>query len=85
VNLLEKEVGKITHYFSHIGVAVVLLSGSIKAGDTIKIKGHGNEFVQKVASMQIEHKNLKEAKAKQEIGLKVDSPVKEGDIVYPVA
>ncbi len=80
----EVQIGKITHYFNKISVAVVELSDEIKVGDTIKIVGHGQEFTQTVSSMQIEHKNVEKASKGQSIGLKVDQPVKEGDIVYKI-
>lgn len=82
--MAEQEIGKITHYFSKISVGVVELSGELKVGDTIKIVGHGREFTQKVESMQIEHKNVEKAGKGESIGLKVDQPVKEGDIVYKI-
>ena len=79
-----KEVGKITHYFTHIGVAVIELSGDLKMGDKIRIKGATSDFEQNVDSMQIEHEKIKEAKAGQSIGLKVKEHVREQDIVYRV-
>ncbi|MEM0231165.1 MAG: EF-Tu/IF-2/RF-3 family GTPase [Candidatus Woesearchaeota archaeon] len=84
MNHLEEEVGRITHYFSKIGVAVLKLSGSIRVGDTIRIRGHSTDFKQKVSSMQVEHKNIPEAKSGDEVGLKVESQVREGDLVYLV-
>lgn len=77
-------VGKITHYYDKIGVAVVEVLAPIKVGDQIKISGHNNEFTQQVSSMQIEHEQVSEAKKGQAIGMKVDQPVKEGDEVYKV-
>jgi len=77
------KVGKITHYFDKIGVAVVEVTSPIKVGDQIKFTGT-NEFDQQIDSMQIEHENVKEAKKGQVIGLKVDQPLKEGDEVYRV-
>jgi putative protease len=81
-DLLEQQIGKITHYFSNIGVAVVVLSANIKAGELVHIKGRETDFKQLVESMQINHKELMRAEKGQEIGLKVDSAVKEGDIIY---
>ena len=78
---LEK-VGEITHYFTRIGVAVIDLTGSIKMGDRIAIKGMTTNFEMTVASMQIEGKNLEEAGAGDDIGMKVDDRVRQGDIVY---
>ena len=77
-------VGKITHFFPKISVAVVEVQKVLRQGDKIKIAGHGNEFEQKIASMQIEYKKVKEAKKGQSIGLKVKNHVKEGDLVYKV-
>ena len=77
-------VGKITHYFDKIGVAVVEVLAPIKVGDQIKISGHGKEFTQEVTSMQIEHQQVQEVLKGQSVGMKVDQPVKEGDEVYKV-
>ncbi|MCX6709365.1 MAG: translation elongation factor-like protein [Candidatus Woesearchaeota archaeon] len=80
----EKQIGKIIHYFEKIGVAVVAVGGIMKSGDRIHIKGTHTDFTQSIGSMQIEHKAIREAKAGQEIGFKVDQPVKEHDIVYSI-
>jgi len=79
----EIRVGKVTHYFAKIGVAVIeVTDGSIKVGDEIRIKGHTTDFKQKIASMQIEHDNVEMAEPGQSIGLKVAEPVRAGDLVY---
>ena len=80
----DTKVGKVTHYYNHLGVGIVKLTGALANGDTIKIVGHGREFTQTVASLQLEHQALEKAKKGQEIGLKVDQKVKEGDVVYKV-
>ncbi len=79
-----KEVGKVTHYFSHISVAVIKLDKPLKVGDTIHIKGATTDFTQPIDSMQVEHKNIEKAKAKDDVGLKVQDKVREHDIVYRV-
>jgi len=81
---MEEEVGKITHYYDKIGVAIVELHGNLKRGDRISIKGKSTNFEQQVQSMQIEHINVDEANKGDTIGLKVDQPVREGDMVYKV-
>ncbi len=78
------EVGKITHYFTKIGVAVVELNGTLSVGDKIRIQGPTTDFEQTVESMQIEHENVKTAKKGQSIGLKVKDHVRETDTVYKV-
>lgn len=82
--MAEFKVGKITHYYSKIGVAVVEVLAPIKVGDTIKISGHDKEFTQVIVSMQVEHQPIQEAKKGDLIGLKVDQPVKEKDLVYKI-
>jgi len=83
--MTDTQIGKITHYFDKIGVAVLELTATLKTGDRIKISGHDNEFEQDITSMQIEHEQVAEANKGQSIGLKVDQPVKEGDAVYKVS
>jgi hypothetical protein len=81
---MEQKLGKITHYFQKVGVAVILLEDDLSTGDEIHIQGKQTDFHQKVTSMQIEHQNLTKATKGQDIGMKVDQPVHEGDEVYRV-
>lgn len=83
--MADLKVGKITHYFDKIGVAVVELTGALSTGDTIKISGHNKEFTMPVASMQIEHEQIKDAKKGDTVGMKVDQATEEGDEVYKVS
>jgi len=79
----EIQVGKISHYFPKIGVAVIeVTDAGIKPGDEIYIKGHTSDFKQKVYSMQIEHEKIELAQPGQSIGIKVDEPVRANDLVY---
>ncbi len=79
----EMQVGKVTHYFAKIGVAVIeITDGSIKVGDEIHIKGHTSDFKQKVHSMQIEHESVHMAEPGQSIGVKLNEPVRTNDSVY---
>jgi len=79
-----EEVGKITHFFSKISVAVVELNATLSVGDKIRVQGPTTDFEQTVESMQIEHENVKTAKKGQSIGLKVNERVRENDTVYKV-
>ncbi len=79
----EMQVGKVTHYFAKIGVAVIeVTGGSIRAGDEIHVKGHTTDFKQKVASMQIEHETVEIAEPGLSIGIKFEGPVRANDLVY---
>jgi putative protease len=80
-----KKIGKITHYFDKIKVAVVKLSMPLKLGDKIRIEGGENtDFKQQVKSMQINHEKVKMAKIGKSVGLKVSNKVREGYIVYKI-
>jgi putative protease len=76
------KIGRITHFFSKISVAVIELTQPLAVGDTIVVKGPTTDFEQTVESMQIEHQNVQNAKAGQSIGLKVAQRVRENDMVY---
>lgn len=77
-------VGEISHYYPKISVAVLKLENSLKKGDKISIEGYTTNFSQVVESMQIEHKNVEEAKKGDSIGLKVIDRVRVGDKVYKI-
>lgn len=80
-----QEIGKVTHFFSKINVAVIELKATLSVGDRIRVQGPTTDFEQTVDSMQIEHENVKTAKAGQSVGLKVKERVREKDTVYKVA
>lgn len=78
-----KLIGKVTHYFSNIEVAVIELSDGLKVGDTIRIVGgEDTDFTQTVKSIEIEHEKVEKAKSGESIGLKVDQKIREGYQVY---
>jgi len=79
-----KLIGKITHYFGNISVAVIELTDILKVGETIRIVGGETDFNQTVDSMEVEHKKVDEAKAGESIGLKVSQKVREGYKVYKI-
>jgi len=81
----EEAIGTVTHYYSHLGVAIVQINnGKLKTGDTVHIKGHSSDFTQPVESMEYEHQHIDQAEAGQNIGLRVKDHTREHDIVYLV-
>lgn len=80
----DKEIGSVFAYFSKAGVAALKLTGNLKIGDSIKIKGHTTDFEQKVDSMQVENAAVEEAKKGDEVGIKVKDRVRPKDKVYKV-
>ena len=79
-----KEVGKVTHYFGRISVALVWLTDRLQLGDRIHVLGHTSDFQQDVTSMQFEHQPLEVAEKGREIGLLVVERARRGDTVYKV-
>lgn len=78
----ENFVGKVTHLYHKIGVAIVKLSGSVAVGDILHFKRNGREFEEKVSSMQINHQDVSSATKGDEAGIKVSGQTREGDKVY---
>jgi putative protease len=79
-----KLIGKITHYFDNIGVAVIQLSDGLKEGENIRIIGGDTDFEQVVGSMEVEHEKVEKAKAGDEVGMKVSEKVRDGYRVYKI-
>ena len=79
-----KRVGKVTHYFDHLSVAVMALTEKIEVGDTLHFLGHSTDFKQQVTSMQIEHKSVESAKPGEDVAIKVDQRVHPNDAIFKV-
>jgi putative protease len=80
----KKLIGKISHFYPKISVAVLDLEDTLRVGDRISIERESGTFEQNVDSMQIEHENIREAKKGQSIGLKVIDKTREGAKVFKV-
>lgn len=81
---MEKQVGRITHFFGKINVAAVELEDELRVGDTIHVKGHTSDWTQEVKSMQIEHDEVEKAVPGDVIGLRVDGHARENDVVFKI-
>lgn len=81
---MEVRLGEVENYYGKIGVIVLKLEEKLAVGDIIHLKGHTTDFTQTVESIQIEHKNVKEANPGDSVGIKVNEKVRKGDIVYKV-
>lgn len=79
-----KPIGRVTHYFDHLKVAVISLEKgkSLKVGDSIRIEGGEVDFVQPIASLQVDHESVKSVKAGDDFGVKVKKLVREGYRVH---
>lgn len=82
--MAEREIGKVSHFYGKLNVAVLDLTQPLKVGDRIHIKGNTTDFTQSVESMQIEHSEVVEAKQGDPVAIKVSDHVREHDVVYKV-
>ena len=76
------QIGSVTHFFDHISVAVLTLTETLRVGDTIHILGHSTDLKQTVTSLQVEHKEITEAKPGDDVALKVNQRVHPHDKVF---
>jgi hypothetical protein len=81
---MEILVGRVTHYYNRIGVAVLELTSELDLGDTVLFMGHTTDFIQRVTSMQINHLPVQSVGPGEEVAIKVDEPVRRLDEVYKV-
>ena len=77
-----KPIGVVTHYYGGIEVGILKFNKPVKVGTEIEIKGATTDFSQKIKSMQYDHKEIAVAKKGQEVGIKMDDKVREGDEVF---
>lgn len=78
------KIGKVTHFFGNIQVAVLDLSAELKVGDNIHFHGSSTDFTQEVTSMQVEHEKIESAGPGDEVAIKVKERVRVGDEVIIV-
>ena len=82
--MAEEQVGTISDFFARPVVAGIELTGTLKVGDKIQIKGHTTDMELVVESMQINNVDVNEAKPGDSVGIKVPDRVRRGDRVYKV-
>lgn len=75
-------IGKITHWYDKIGVAVVKLDKALQVGDKIKIKHGGQEFEETIASMELNHQSVQSGKKGQEIAVKLSQKAGENSEIF---
>ena len=80
----EEVIGKVSDFFARPVVAGIALTGTLKLGDKIHIKGHTTDIEITVDSMQINNVDVTEAKAGDAVGIKVSERVRRGDTVCKV-
>lgn len=83
-SIKEKVLGKVTHYYDRIGVAIIRLQSPLKLGDAIRFTRGEHSLEQSVSSLQINHMPVLQAKKGDVVGLKVDAEVHPGAVVIPL-
>lgn len=83
-NVTRVLIGTVDRFFSRASVAAIVLDGRVHIGDTIEIVDGEKRIRQKVESMQIDRNDVSEAGAGDDVGIKVDVPVRAGSAVYVV-
>ncbi len=83
--MTEKMIGSVIHYYTDLHVATVKITdGELHLGDMIHIEGHSSDFMQKIGSMELDHKPVEVAKPGEIVGIATDEYVRENDTVYIV-
>ena len=77
------KIGEVNHWYDKISVAVIKLDKALKVGDEVKFKRGDTQFSETIASMQLDHKEVKSGKKGDEVAVKVSQQAKEGAEVYP--
>ena len=83
--MAEEEIGVVSDYFAHVGVAGVELKGHLRVGDTVHLRGHTTDFELVVRSMQIDRLEVEEAGPGASVGIKVPERCRGGDHVYKIS
>lgn len=81
---MEVEIGRVTHFYNHLNVAVLKLNENLKLGDRIHILGHSTDFIEKVTSMEVNHHAVGTVEPGADVAIKVIEPVHEHDSVLRV-
>ena len=80
----EVQIGTVSDFFSKPVVAGIELTADLKVGDKLHITGHTTNIELVVESMQIENRNVAQAKVGDAVGIRVPSRVRRGDKVFKV-
>ncbi|HLE97366.1 MAG TPA: hypothetical protein VI997_08350, partial [Candidatus Thermoplasmatota archaeon] len=82
--MTETPIGKVKHFWPKAGAAALELDASLSVGDRIRIRGHGHDIVQDVASIEVDHRPRSVVGPGDAAAVHVDERVHEGDEVLRV-
>jgi len=75
-------IGRVTHYFSHLSVAAVTLTGALRVGERVHIRGHTTDLLQDVASLEVDHAKVESAGPGDDVALQVTDHVRDHDLIF---
>ncbi len=81
-NRSKTQIGTVEQFFDRLSVVAIKLSGDLKIGDIIEIGSEEDAIRQKVESMQINRKDVRDAHEGDSVGIKLKYKVSEGSSVY---
>jgi hypothetical protein len=82
--MAEREAAKVIHYYDKIMVALIKLTDALSVGDTVKFVYRDKEFSQIIASMEVNHAQVKTALAGDEVAVKAEQATHEGARVLKI-
>ena len=84
--MAKRLVGEVLHFFDKIGVAALKVSGEFKIGDKISVESKDGTIVckQTVMSMQVNHNPVNVANPGDDVAIKLEKKVHQGDKVYKI-
>ena len=80
--MTDEQIGRVSAYFSKIGVAAIELTATLTVGESIRVKGTTTDFVIEVTSMQIDRAAVESAGAGDGIGVRVPEKARKNDAVF---
>ena len=75
-------IGTVTHWFGHLSVAAVNLTGPLAVGDRVHVLGHVTDLVQIIRSMEVDHRKVERAVPGDDVAIAFDDHVREHDRIY---
>jgi putative protease len=78
----EEAIGRVTHYFGHLGVAAVSLTEPLVVGDRIHVHGHTTDVIETIASMEVDHRSVARAGPGDDVAINVSDHVREHDLIF---
>ena len=77
-----KPIGKVTHFYTEIMVAIIKFNKKVPVGVELYFKGATTDFKDTAKSIQYDHKPIAVAPKGKQVGIKVKKRVREGDKVH---